>query len=205
MGRPLLSRDAASPTMKHLAPSLSWLVAASGALAAPVDFAREVRPIFEQHCYECHGDKKQKSGLRLDVKTAALKGGDDHGPNIVPGKVKESSLLQMVTSTDKDDRMPPKGDGLSVAEIATLTAWIEQGAVWPDGVDLVKLVDKRDHWSFRPVANPTPPEPHDSAWPRNEIDRFILARLEHEGLHPSPEADRTAWLRRVCFDLTGLP
>ncbi len=190
--------------MKHLAPIL-WLAATAVAVAAPVDFGHEVRPIFEQHCYECHGAKKQKSGLRLDVKAAALKGGDDHGPNIVPGKVKESSLLQAVTSSDKDERMPPKGEPLSAAEIATLTAWIEQGAVWPEGADLVKVADPRDHWSFQPVANPAPPATSDGAWPRNAIDRFVLARLEREGMHPAPEADRVAWLRRVCFDLTGLP
>lgn len=182
-----------------------WLLMANAVVAAPIDFVREVRPIFEQHCYECHGAKKQKSGLRLDVKAAALKGGDDHGPNIVAGKGKESSLLQAVASRDKDERMPPKGEPLSAAEIATLTAWIEQGAVWPASADLVKVADPREHWSFQPVANPAPPTTSDGAWPRNAIDRFVLARLEREGLRPAPEADRVAWLRRACFDLTGLP
>ncbi len=149
--------------------------------------------------------QKQKSGLRLDVKAAALKGGDDHAPDIIAGKAKESPLIQMVTSDDKDERMPPKGERLSDAEIATLTAWIDQGAVWPDGVDLVKLADKRDHWSFKPLADPAPPETKDQAWPRNGVDRFILARLEAAGLQPAPEADRVTWLRRVSFDLTGLP
>lgn len=175
------------------------------AVAAPVDFVSEVRPIFQKHCYDCHGEKKQKSGLRLDVKAMALKGGEEHAPNIIPGQAKESPLIQMVTSEDKDERMPPKGEGLSANEIATLTAWIEQGAVWPDGVDLVKLADKRDHWSFKPVTNPAPPETKDKEWSRNGADRFILARLEREGLRPSPEADRVTWLRRVSFDLTGLP
>ena len=164
-----------------------------------------MRPIFEKHCYECHGAKKQKSGLRLDVKAAALKGGDEHGPNIVAGQMKESSLLQMVLSDDKDERMPPKGERLSAAEIATMTAWIEQGAVWPENADLVKLADPREHWSFQPVANPTPPTVADAAWPRTPLDRFILARLEREGLRPAPEVERRAWLRRVSFDLTGLP
>ena len=101
--------------------------------------------------------------------------------------------------------MPPKGDALTPAQIATLTAWIEQGAVWPDGVDTAKLADKRDHWSFKPVAYPAPPEVSDPSWPRNALDRFILTRLEQAGLRPAPEADRVAWLRRVSFDLTGLP
>ena len=111
----------------------------------------------------------------------------------------------MVTTQDEDERMPPKGEGLSPSEIAALTAWIEQGAVWPDGVDLVKIEDKRDHWSFKSMTNPAPPETRDKAWPRNDLDRFILARLEKEGLHPAPDADPVTWLRRVSFDLTGLP
>ncbi len=84
--------------MKIRFPSLIWLTALSGLAAAPVDFVRDVRPIFEKHCYECHGEKKQKSGLRLDVKAAALRGGDEHGPDIIAGKAKESPLIRMVTS-----------------------------------------------------------------------------------------------------------
>ncbi|HEY6170155.1 MAG TPA: PSD1 and planctomycete cytochrome C domain-containing protein, partial [Verrucomicrobiae bacterium] len=191
--------------MKIILPSLLWLAAANCVVAAPVDFVRDVRPIFEKHCYECHGEKKQKSGLRLDVKALALKGGDEHAPDIIAGKAKESPLIKMVTSEDKDERMPPKGERLADAQIATLTAWIDQGAVWPDGVDLVKLADKRDHWSFKPVTNPAPPETKDKAWSRNDVDRFILARLQKEGLQPASEADRVSWLRRVSLDLIGLP
>jgi mono/diheme cytochrome c family protein len=175
------------------------------ATAAPVDFVRDVRPILEKNCYECHGAEKQKSGLRLDVKAAAFHGGDGSAPNILPGRAAESTLIKFITAADADDRMPPKGDGLSPTEIATLTAWINEGAIWPDGVDTAKLEDRLDHWSFKPLTNPTPPATKNIAWPRNAIDRFILARLEHEGLAPSPAADRVAWLRRVSFDLTGLP
>ncbi|MEP6667895.1 MAG: PSD1 and planctomycete cytochrome C domain-containing protein [Chthoniobacter sp.] len=191
--------------MKLIFSALFFLTVNGGLVAAPTDFVRDVRPILEKRCYECHGEKKQKSGLRLDVRAAALKGGDDHAPDIIAGKAKESPLIQMVTSEDKDERMPPKGDRLTEAEIATLTAWIEQGAVWPEGVDLVKVQDKRDHWSFKPLAKAALPETKDTAWPRNDVDRFILARLEKEGLRPAPEAERVAWLRRVSFDLTGLP
>ena len=174
-------------------------------LAVPVDFVREVRPILQQHCYECHGEQKQKSGLRLDIKAAALKGGDEHAPNIIAGNAKESPLIRFVTSKDGDEQMPPKGERLSAAEIATLSRWIDEGAVWPEGVDLVKLEDKREHWSFKPVACPAPPNPRNQRWLRNDVDRFIYARLEAEGLKPAPEADRLTWLRRVAFDLTGLP
>ena len=177
--------------------------------AAPVDFVRDVRPIFERHCTECHGEKKQKSGLRLDVRAAALKGGDDHAPDIIPGKAKESPLIRMLTSEDRDERMPPPGKDegrrMKDEEIATLTRWIDEGAVWPDGADRAQVADKRDHWSFKPLTNPAVPGTKDKTWPRNDVDRFILARLEEEGLRPSAEADRVSWLRRVSFDLTGLP
>ncbi|MEQ1859257.1 MAG: PSD1 and planctomycete cytochrome C domain-containing protein [Chthoniobacteraceae bacterium] len=172
------------------------VLGASVAAAAPVDFVRDVRPIFDRHCTECHGEKKQKAGLRLDIKSEALRGGDEMGPDIIPGKAKESPLIQLVTSVDKDERMPPKGDGLSAAEIAALTAWIDDGAVWPDGVDRVKVEDKRDHWSFKPLA--VTPGSH-------SIDDFIRAKLHENRLAMSPEADRVTWLRRVTFDLTGLP
>src|SRR4051812_32736997 len=96
---------------------------------AAMDFVRDVRPIFEKHCYECHGEKKQKSGFRLDVKAAALEGGESNAPDIRPGRAAESPLITFVSAADEDDRMPPKGDGLSPAEIATLTAWINEGAI----------------------------------------------------------------------------
>ncbi len=181
-----------------------WFADGAPVMAAEVDFVREVRPIFQKHCLACHGAKKQKSGLRLDIKSEAFEGGDDHGPSIVAKNSKDSPLLRFVRGDD-DMRMPPEGEGLSAAEIATLAKWIDEGAVWPDGVDLAKLEDKRDHWSFKPVTQPRPPEMRDSAWPRNGIDHFVHARLEREELQPAPETDRATWLRRVSFDLIGLP
>jgi len=162
--------------------------------AAPVDFVRDVQPIFQKHCYECHGEKKQKSGLRLDVKAAALKGGDSHGPDIVPGKATESPLIHFLTTDDEDEMMPPKGR-LTAAEIETLTRWVNEGAVWPDGVDAVTLKDTRDHWAFKPL-------PSQGA---GTVDDFIAAKLKENGLAMSPPAAPATWLRRVTFDLTGLP
>ena len=168
--------------------------------AAPVDFVRDVQPIFQKHCYECHGEKKQKSELRLDIKELALKGGDTHQPDIIPGKAEQSPLIHLVTSDDKSERMPAEGGPLSAEEIKTLTAWIDQGAVWPDEVDLVKLEDRMDHWAFKPVMNPAPPKTKDQVWAKTEMDRFILARLEQEGLQASSQADRRKPLCRPLRD-----
>ena len=185
---------------------ISALITVS-AIAAPVDFVREVRPIFEKHCYECHSEKKQKSGLRLDIKSETFKGGDNHAPDIIAGKAKDSPLIHFLTTDDEDELMPPKGK-LSSSEIETLTAWINEGAVWPDGVDLAKLADKRDHWSFKPLPRSgdilSPQRGQDGPAPAT-IDAFIEAKLKENGLTMSPEADPIAWLRRVTFDLTGLP
>ena len=173
--------------------------------AAKVDFVREVRPILEKYCYDCHGSSKQKSGLRLDIKSAAFKGGDGYAPIIVPGKSEDSPLVQFIRGDDKEMLMPPKGSRLSANEIATITKWVDEGAIWPEGVDLAKVEDRRDHWSFKPLAQPVYPEIREKSWPRDPIDQFILARLEKEGLKPAQEADRATWLRRVTLNLTGLP
>ncbi len=167
-----------------------------GLRAARVDFVREVRPVFEKHCTECHGEKKQKSGLRLDVKAAALRGGDEHGSSFIAGDAKASPLIRLVTSTDAEKQMPPKGERLTAAEIDTLTRWINEGAVWPDGVDRVRLADRREHWSFKPLSAPDGPR---------TIDSFIDAKLAENGLSRSQSADPVALIRRIAFDLTGLP
>jgi len=170
------------------------LLLTTHAFAAPIDFVRDVRPIFQKHCYECHGEKKQKSGLRLDIKSEAFKGGDKHAPDIIANKAKDSPLIHFITTDDEDELMPPKGK-LKPSEIESLTAWINEGAVWPDGVDLAKVEDRRDHWSFKPLTTST----------SGSIDGFINAKLKENGLSKSPETDPISWLRRVTFDLTGLP
>jgi mono/diheme cytochrome c family protein len=173
---------------------------------ARVDYVKDVRPILQPRCYSCHGPDKQKSGLRLDVKHDALKGGDS-GAAIVPNKTAESLLLQRVTSEDKATRMPPKGERLTPAEVDTLRTWITSGAAWPDGVDVAKTSDRREWWSFKPVTRPTLPKltDADAKWARNPIDAFIVAKQREKGLSPSPEADRRTLIRRLYFDLIGLP
>ncbi len=182
---------------------------------AQIDFVRDVQPIFQQHCYECHGETKQKSGLRLDVKEAAFKGGDNYGIDIVSGKAMDSPLIELVTSNEDSEVMPPKDKPrLSAAEIDTLTRWINNGAKWPDGVDLVTLADKSDHWSFKPLSVTSVSfrsAKVRSFAERKEtlrstiIDEFIDAKLAENGLRRSATADPRSLIRRLSFDLIGLP
>lgn len=169
--------------------------------AAHVDFVRDIQPLLRTRCVECHGANKQKAGLRLDGGEAVLRGGDS-GPAIVPGKSADSRLIHLVASDDPRKKMPPKGAPLTAVEIGKLRTWIDQGAKWPK--DLSIAAGDR-HWSFQPVKRPTPPGVKNSKWIRNDIDRFILARLETHGIAPSPEAERTTLIRRLSLDLTGLP
>ncbi|MEM7391124.1 MAG: DUF1549 domain-containing protein, partial [Verrucomicrobiota bacterium] len=187
--------------MSRLLLHLIFLGAPTTLVATPVDFIRDVRPIFKQHCYACHGAKKSKGGLRLDRKDFALKGGLHHGPDILPGNPQQSPLIHFLTHPDPEERMPRKSEPLSPMDIDTIVRWIDQGAPWPEGAD----ESAKDHWSFKPVQRSEPPEVTNRDWPRNEVDRFVLARLEQADLKPAPAAQRTTWLRRVAFDLTGLP
>jgi hypothetical protein len=168
-----------------------------------IDFVKDVQPILEKTCYECHGPEKQKAGLRLDQKAAALKGGES-GPLLLPGKSAESLLIQAVAGT-KDDlaRMPKKRDPLTDEQIALLRAWIDQGADWPE-IAVANAKDWRTHWAFKAPVRPKIPEAK-NRWIRNPIDAFVLTRLEKEGLKPSPEADKITLLRRLSLDLIGLP
>ncbi len=162
--------------------------------AQEIDFVRDIRPIFVEHCHSCHGGNEQESGLRLDLKSAALRGGDKHGPDIVAGDAAKSPLLSFVNSTDPDKRMPPNYV-LDPKHIGKLKQWIEQGAVWPDGVDSTLKEDRMDHWSFKPLAVST----------QGSIDTLVEAKLRENGLKRSPPAAPIQWLRRVTYDLTGLP
>ena len=186
-----------------------FFAAASLTTAADTpDFVRDIRPLLERSCLGCHSGEEAKSGLRLDIRAEAFRGGDGHGPAIVPGKAAESVLVRFSRGDEPQMQMPPADANvprLSPDEVAILAAWIDAGALWPEGIDRASLVDRRDHWAFQGVVRPAAPEVRDEAWPRNDIDRFILARLEAEGLFPAPEADRGQWLRRVTLDLTGLP
>jgi hypothetical protein len=164
---------------------------------APVDYAKQIRPILSNHCYRCHGpdEAERQGGLRLDDKDVAFGLRESGGRAIVPGSPDDSLLIQRIFSEDDDARMPPPDAKLDLSpdQRLLLKTWIEQGAPW------------RDHWSFQTPRRPALPEIRRVDWPRNAVDRFILARLEREGLEPSPAADNATLVRRLTLDLTGLP
>jgi hypothetical protein len=164
--------------------------------AETVDFNTQIQPILSENCYACHGpdEAKVEGDLRLDDRTLALKGGES-GKAIVPGDPAKSLLLKRIQHSDPDEVMPPpeKKDRLKPEQVALIRQWIEEGAEW--GL----------HWAFVPPVRPPLPEVKNAAWVKNPIDRFVLAKLEAQGLSPSPEADAATLLRRLWLDLTGLP
>jgi len=167
-----------------------------GPAVGGVDFSREVRPILSDKCFACHGpdEGKRQASLRLDTKDGAF--ADLGGYRvIVPGDAAASRLYQRISHKQAIARMPPPGFDRkpSENEIETIRRWIDEGAEW------------ETHWAFGSLQRPKPPAVNSKAWTRNEIDHFVLARLDREGLSPSPEADKNTLLRRVSFDLTGLP
>ena len=174
---------------------------------APLDFETQIRPLLIQHCAKCHGAKIQKNALRLDAKHAAFKGGDG-GPVIVPGKAEDSELFRRITSDIAEERMPPEGQRLDASAIELLQRWIDAGADWPEtDYDRESVRDPRlDHWAWQPVQNVSPPKMSaDLESNVLNIDRFILAKLAEQQLVSSPETDRRTLIRRLSFDLHGLP
>jgi Protein of unknown function (DUF1553)/Protein of unknown function (DUF1549)/Planctomycete cytochrome C len=172
---------------------------------APADaafFEKSIRPILADHCWSCHGPKKQTAGLRLDSRAGLLKGGES-GPAINEAEPETSRLLLAIRQEGLL-KMPPKAK-LPVPAIDALTHWIQRGAPWPEDVSNPESADWRKHWVFQPVANPSPPIHADDRWSRSPIDRFVWAKLRDHGLRPSAEADKRVLIRRVTFDLTGLP
>ncbi|MDA1017065.1 MAG: PSD1 and planctomycete cytochrome C domain-containing protein [Planctomycetota bacterium] len=194
--------------------SVIWSFLCTGILRADGDvefFEKQVRPILVERCEGCHSAAKGKSsgGLSLDTRDGWLKGADS-GPVVLPHKPNESLLVQAVRYGEDGPQMPPmdKGGKLSDAEIEVLVEWVRRGA--PDPRVAQKRIgvtpdEAKAWWAFQPRRDPAPPEVRATDWPRNDLDRFVLAKLEAVGFAPAFAADRVAWLRRATFDLTGLP
>jgi len=198
-----------------LANALSLQAADSDAVAPTAAdlefFEKQVRPLLANHCHKCHGPDEQKGGLRLDSRSAILAGGDT-GAAVAPGKPDESLLIDAVGYGGLY-QMPPSGK-LAESQIATLRRWVELGAPWPESAVASEggkpaasfdLRERAQRWAFQPLVEHTPPTVSDTGWPQTAVDRFILAKLEAAELEPAEPADRRTLLRRVTYDLTGLP
>ena len=183
---------------RHSQAFFIWVLSLAGTAigADEVQFNRDIRPILSDNCFACHGPdaKHREAELRLDVRDSAVASREPNAA-IAPGNAAASGLIERITATDPDLKMPPEESGrkLTPTQIDLLKRWIDQGAKY------------EQHWSLIAPRRPETPATKDRSWPRNDIDRFVLARLEAEGLRPSPEAAKETWLRRVTLDLTGLP
>jgi mono/diheme cytochrome c family protein len=198
-------RAGQTPTRPQAAPA--------GSPAAVELFEAKVRPLLAANCYACHAQAAM-AGLRVDSREALLRGGET-GPALVPGDPEKSALLKAIQHAEGFPRMPRGRARLPAADIAAVAEWIKAGAVWPGSAETTTAAtvapekaitaEQRAFWSFQPLASHAPPAVTDAAWPRTDIDRFILARLEKEGLSPVGPADKLTLLRRATLDLTGLP
>jgi hypothetical protein len=176
-------------------------------------FEKRIRPLLAEHCFACHNSKAESpmGALRLDSRAGAYKGGD-RGPAVVPGSLEKSLLIKAVRYQHRELAMPPKGK-LPAEKIADLEEWVRLGAPWPGGdppsrigpTPAAEFAKRAKHWSFQPLRAVVPPRPRDARWVRNPIDAFVLAKLEAARLTPAPAADRRTLIRRVTYDLTGLP
>jgi len=193
--------------------ALIGLLAVSHANAAEDfgHFEKKIRPLLVEHCYECHTADKAKGGLALDSRMGIIKGGDS-GPALVPGKPDQSLLIKAVRHTDPHIKMPKKGGKLKDSQIHDLEQWVANGAPDPRTETTQALSpqeklkqDGQAHWAFKPISTPTPPVVKQTSWPANEVDHFILGKLEEKNLTPAPRADKPTLLRRLSIKLTGLP
>lgn len=200
----LIGRFSAALVLALLLPALH-ADDSTAATETAVDFARDVRPLLEARCWDCHGPDTREAGLRLDRRRPALLGGDS-GQVIKPHEAAGSPLIQRITSEDDAEAMPP-GDRLSADEVAILTKWVDAGAPWPEGID--GPADAPDHWAYQPIVRADVPRGVtrgvEEPTTINPIDAFVLQRLEAEGIEPSPEADRFTLIKRLYYDLLGLP
>jgi hypothetical protein len=207
--------------MKHAACLLLLLVSAAATLADDVDrspeagdvdfFESKIRPVLVKHCYDCHAGANNEGGLRVDYRESIRNGGD-RGPAVVPKHPQASVLLTAISNSDADLKMPPKGPQLADTVIADFRKWIEMGAPDPRADEVVDPDDAwngvesaKDHWAYQPPMLTEAPDVHDETWPLGDVDRFVLNALTKNQLKPSADADPRTLLRRLHFDLVGLP
>ncbi|HTD65325.1 MAG TPA: DUF1549 domain-containing protein, partial [Candidatus Limnocylindria bacterium] len=199
--------------LAYAASAFAQATSADAAVAKIEFFEKKVRPILVENCYSCHSaDTKPAGGLRVDDRNGLLSGGDG-GAAVVPGEPEISTLLRRLRAKDVKRRMPKDTEALSEEQIATLETWIKDGAAWPREripASLGRIKPeygqlRTNHWAWQPLTVPKVPSVAKTAWPRSDIDRFILAKLEEKNLPPVGDADRITLIRRVTFDLTGLP
>jgi Protein of unknown function (DUF1553)/Protein of unknown function (DUF1549)/Planctomycete cytochrome C len=197
-------------TVAVLLGGLSRRAGATDPAAQDIEFfEKTIRPLLAANCYECHStNHKKRGGLLLDSRAGFMKGGDT-GPVVVPGKPDESLIIKAVRQIDPELKMP-KGGKLTDQQVANLEAWVAMGAPWPSdkGSVILKSFDLKEratHWSLQPIRTPSPPKVKNDAWCKSPIDCFLLAKLEEARLEPAAPADRRTLIRRVTFDLTGLP
>ena len=178
-------------------------------------FEKNIRPVLVQHCYKCHSAEsdKVKGGLTLDTKQGLILGGESGHPGVAPGNIAQSSIYEAMTWKNEDNQMPPK-QKLPDDVVANFKKWIEMGAPDPrenkvvnasGGKRVIDMDKGREHWAFQKAVKHTPPEVKTAGWAKTDIDKFILAGIEANGLHPARDADRPTLIRRIAFDLTGLP
>ena len=178
-------------------------------------FEKSVRPIFVNRCYNCHSDAfKEAGGLRVDFGASFFAGGKD-GPVVVPGHPEKSLLIEKITENDPKKRMPQESPALPSEEIAVLQAWIKDGAAWPDETEKLPAIPahiaanyvklKANHWAWKTMTDPSVPKVSNSAWPSTDIDRFLLANMEQKKIAPVEDANPVTLIRRLTYDLTGLP
>ena len=206
----ILVRQIGAVTQTPAAPAAADQKPAMDAAATPEFFESRIRPLLASSCFECHTDK-ESGGLRVDSREALLKGGDT-GPALVPGDADKSLIIQAVKRLPGAPQMPSGRAKLKAEDIDALVQWVQAGAPWPAASNkaatptgMVVTPEHRAWWAFQPLKATKPPVVKDAAWAKTDIDRFVLARLEKEGLKPTAPADKLTLIRRATLDLTGLP
>ncbi len=207
-GRSLSAGDVTRNFEAGVPPAMNYAALLPSASSRQVDFVKDVQPLLRERCFECHAAGNEEGGLNLGIRQRVMEGGD-HGPALITGDSANSRLIHLVAGLDPKEAMPPPPDQkpLSKDEVGLLRAWIDQGAKWPDGADVLdpRAEKAKTHWAFQPLRSVVEPAVKDANWSRTSIDRFILSRLESAEIKPQRPASARQLIRRVTFDLIGLP